>query len=99
MNKGKIKQGIFRKVENQVTGKLHSVEDFAKLAFESVNLNYKKFIKIDKKLKRKKDSNARQADISKIKKVLKWSPKINFRNLVHDMVNKDLERVKKDEVI
>ncbi len=79
------------------TGKLHTVEDFAKLAFKSVNLNYKKFIKIDKNLKRKKDSNARQADISKIRKSLKWSPNTNFRNLVRDMVNKDLERVENNE--
>jgi GDPmannose 4,6-dehydratase len=77
------------------TGKLHSVEDFARLAFKSVNLNYKNYIKIEKNLKREKDSNARTADISKIKKILKWKPKINFRNLVLDMVNKDLKRIKK----
>ena len=36
------------------TGKLHSVEDFAKIAFKYVNLNYKDFLRIDKKFKREK---------------------------------------------
>ena len=36
------------------TGKLHSVEDFVKLAFKHVNLNYKKYLKIDANFKRKK---------------------------------------------
>ncbi len=77
------------------TGKLHSVEDFAKLAFHSVNLNYKNYIEVDNNLKREKDSNARLADIAKIKKKLKWSPKINFKLLAQDMVWHDLQRIKK----
>ena len=36
------------------TGKLHSVEDFVKLAFKHVNLNYKKYLKIDANFKRKR---------------------------------------------
>ena len=77
------------------TGKLHSVEEFAKLAFRFVDLNYKDFIQIDKKLIRKKDGRARKADISKIKKKLKWKPKIDFKNLVKDMVEYDLKILKK----
>ena len=34
------------------TGIQHTVEDFAKLAFKEIGLNYKKFIKIDRKLYR-----------------------------------------------
>ena len=34
------------------TGKQFSVRDFAKKAFKAVNLDYKKYIKIDKKLER-----------------------------------------------
>ena len=42
------------------TGKLHSVEDFVKLAFKHVNLNYKKYLKIDANFKKKKKKIARQ---------------------------------------
>ena len=37
------------------TGKLHSVKDFLKVAFELVNLDYKKFIKINKNFYRPND--------------------------------------------
>ena len=77
------------------TGKLHSVEDFVKLAFKHVNLNYKKYLKIDANFKRKKDSKAKLADINKIKRMLGWKPHISFKNLMKDMVNKDLENYKK----
>ena len=77
------------------TGKLHSVEDFVKLAFKYVNLDYKNFLEVDNKLKRKKDSKARLADISKIKRILKWKPKINFKLLAQDMVKNDLNLIKK----
>ena len=50
------------------TGKLHSVKQFLKYAFKHVGLNYKKYIEIDKKLIRSKDSKARLANISKKKK-------------------------------
>ena len=78
------------------TGKLHSVEDFAKLAFRYVDLNYKDFIEIDKSLIRK-DNRARLANISKIKKKLNWKPKIDFKGLVKDMVDYDLKILKKYE--
>ena len=44
------------------TGKLHTVEHFLKKAFEYVGLNYKKYLIVDKKLFRKKDSKARIAN-------------------------------------
>ena len=53
------------------SGKLNSVEDFVKKAFKHVGLNYKNYLKIDKKLIRKGESKARLADPAKIKRVLK----------------------------
>ena len=63
-------------------------------AFNYVKLNYKKYIKFDKKFVRKKDSNARIADPSKIRKILKWKLKYDFKSLVLDMVKSDLNRLK-----
>ena len=37
------------------TGRQYSVRDFAKLAFKSVKLDYKKYVKVDKKLERPAD--------------------------------------------
>ena len=73
------------------TGQTHSVEDFAKKAFEHVGLNYKDYIIIDKNLFRPAEVNALLANYSKAEKELKWKPKITFENLVSDMVENDLE--------
>jgi GDPmannose 4,6-dehydratase len=76
------------------TGKLHSVEDFLKKAFKYVGLNYKKYLIIDQKLFRKKDSKARIANPNKLIKKLKWKRKFNFEQLVKDMVENELTNLK-----
>tara|TARA_B100001123_G_C15288542_1_gene1016564 strand:- start:169 stop:1149 length:981 start_codon:yes stop_codon:yes gene_type:complete len=73
------------------TGKQHSVEDFAKKAFDHVGLNYKDHVEIDKNLIRPSEVDTLLADYSKAKKILKWEPKISFDDLVSSMVENDLE--------
>ena len=75
------------------TGKEHSVEEFARMAFSHVGLNYKDHIVIDKKLIRPAEVDSLLADYSKAKKILKWEPKISFNDLVIDMVESDLKYV------
>ena len=77
------------------TGKQYSVRDFAKLAFEIVDLDYKKYVKIDKSLYRPAEVQTLLGDFSKARKLLKWKPKVSFKNLVKDMVLSDLEFVRK----
>ena len=79
------------------TGKLHSVKDFLNIAFNYVNLDYKKYIKINKKFYRPYDKFYLLADTKKAKKTLKWRPKISFKSLVIDMVKKDLLTIKKND--
>ncbi len=77
------------------TGKQYSVREFAKLAFKVVDLDYKKYVKIDKKLERPADVQNLLGSCSKARRVLKWKPKYSFQGLVKDMVKADLEFVKK----
>ena len=77
------------------TGKQYSVREFAKLAFNVVGLNYKHYVKIDKKLQRPWDVQNLLGSCSKAKRILKWKPKYTFKGLVQDMVKADLEFVKK----
>ena len=77
------------------TGKRHSVEDFTKLAFKFAGLDYKKYLKIDKKLSRPADVQTLLGNSSKAKKILKWKHKYTFEALVKDMVLNDLEFVKR----
>jgi len=73
------------------TGKAHTVEDFAKMAFEHVNLNYKDYVVIDKNLIRPAEVDTLLANYSKAQRELDWKPKISFEDLVSDMVENDLE--------
>lgn len=77
------------------TGKIHSVEDFAKIAFSIVDLDYKKFIEIDKKLIRPEETYQLVGDFSKARKKLNWKPKISFNNLIKEMVLSELNFLKK----
>ena len=77
------------------TGKTHTVKDFLKIAFNHVKLDYKKYIKIDKRLIRPNDRIILRANFKKAKKYLKWQPKISFKSLVHEMVDHDLKNTKK----
>ena len=79
------------------TGQEHSVEEFAKKAFDHVGLNYKDYLVIDQKLVRPAEVDTLLADFSKAKKILNWEPKISFDDLVKSMVEHDLKHVKKNK--
>ena len=74
------------------SGKIHTVKDFIKLAFKHVDLNYKKYIRIDSKLFRPNDKVILKANFNKAKKILKWKPTITFEQLVREMVEYDLRK-------
>ncbi len=78
------------------TGKHYTVRDFAKLAFELVDLDYKKYVKVEKKLYRPSEVESLLGNCRKAKKDLKWKPKYDFKKLVEDMVKTDLEFVEKE---
>ena len=73
------------------TGKLHSVKDFLQIASKKLDLDYKKYIIIDKKYWRKNDKFLLKANPSKAHKKLKWKPKTKFRELINDMIKSELE--------
>ena len=77
------------------TGKLYSVKDFCKLAFQQVDLDWKKYVEVDKKFFRPSEVDYLIGDPSKAKKILKWQHKLNFSDLVKLMVKSDLKKLQK----
>ena len=75
------------------TGKQHSVREFAKLAFAVAGLDYKKHVFVDKNLFRPAEVNTLLGNYSKARRILKWKPKISFKNLVKDMVESDIQSI------
>ena len=77
------------------TGQTHSVKDFLKEAFGYANLDWRKFVEIDKRYFRPTEVDSLLGDSSKARKILKWKPKVAFPQLVRMMVDADLALVEK----
>ena len=76
------------------TGISHSVTDFVKEAFDLVGLNWKKYVKTDKKFYRPFEVKYLKGNPKKATKELKWKPKITFKKLVKMMLDEDIKRWK-----
>ncbi len=81
------------------TGEAHSVKEFAKIAFDTVELNWQDYIVSDDKYLRPNEVNHLLGDSSKARKELNWEPKVNFEELVKMMVDYDLELAAKEKVL
>ena len=73
------------------TGENHSIKEFLEEAFSYVGLDYKKFVVSDPKMARAVDIKEMRGDNTKLKKELGWKPTVNFKQLVHLMVDADLK--------
>ncbi len=72
------------------TGETHTIQEFVEEAFSYVGLNSKDYVKIDDRYKRPNEVPLLLGDPSKIKK-LGWEPKMKFNEIVHAMIDYDLE--------
>jgi len=73
------------------TGETHSVREFLEEAFGYVDLDYKKYVRIDPRYFRPTEVDLLLSDPSKAKKELNWTSKVKFRDLVRIMMDADLE--------
>ena len=77
------------------TGESHTVEEFLTLATEYAGLgDWHDFVEIDESILRPTDIDELLGDSSKAKSLLKWKPKLSFKDLVKEMVQHDLEYFK-----
>lgn len=74
------------------TGESHSIKEFLETACNYLGLEWKNVVTMSEKLKRPLEINYLKGDPAMAKKILNWSPKIKFKELVEIMVQKDLER-------
>jgi GDPmannose 4,6-dehydratase len=73
------------------TGETHTVRDFAEAAFAHANLDWKEFVKHDRRYQRPAEVDLLLGNPSKAKKILGWEPKVRFQQLVQIMVDADME--------
>ena len=79
------------------TGQQNSIGDLLKIAFEHVGISdYKKYIKSDPRFKRPAELHSLCGDPKKAIEELNWNPQnTSFKQMIKDMVDADLERLKK----
>ena len=78
------------------TGQIHSVEYFLKNCFAYVGLDYKKYLKINKRFIRPSKTSFLKGDTSKAKKVFKYKVKTNLKKLIQIMMDDELTKYKND---
>jgi GDPmannose 4,6-dehydratase len=81
------------------TGETHSVREFLDVAFARLDLDWKDFVEIDKRYLRPAEVDMLIGDPSKARKKLGWTPEVKFKELVHMMVDHDLELARVERAI
>ena len=76
------------------TGETRSVREFCEAAFSYVGLDYQKYVVVDPQFFRPIEANLLIGDASKAREKLGWRPRVSFQDLVHIMVDSDLELLK-----
>jgi GDPmannose 4,6-dehydratase len=76
------------------TNETHTVREFVELAFAHVDLDWKEYVRYDKRYERPAEVDLLIGNAAKAKKQLGWEPKVRFEELVRILVDADLETTK-----
>jgi GDPmannose 4,6-dehydratase len=76
------------------TGETHTVQEFVEAAFDRLDLDWKKYVVVDPKLYRPAEVDLLLGDPSKARAKLGWEPQVTFQELVHMMVDSDLNTLR-----
>jgi GDPmannose 4,6-dehydratase len=77
------------------TDETHSVREFLQEAFDYAKLDWKKYVIIDKRYLRPTEVDLLLGDSSKAQRILKWKPRVHFKQLVRMMVDSDMQVVRR----
>jgi len=76
------------------TGRSVSVEEFCRIAFEYVRLDWREYVSVDPQITRPAEVPALCGDAAKVKAELGWQPATTLEELIAMMVEADLKRVR-----
>jgi GDPmannose 4,6-dehydratase len=77
------------------TGETHSIQKLCEVAFGHVGLDWKEFVVQDPQFMRPAEVDLLVGDPSKAGQKLGWEPSVNFTQLIHMMVDSDIELQKR----
>jgi GDPmannose 4,6-dehydratase len=77
------------------TGQQHTIEELLAVAFEHAGItDWQQYIKTDPRFKRPAELHSLRGDPSMAKNLLGWQPRTTFKQMICDMVDADLARLK-----
>jgi len=81
------------------TGENHSVREFLDEVFGYLDLDWHEYVETDQRYYRPTEIDVLLGDASKAKKVLKWQPKVTFKELARMMTDADMEIARHEKLI
>lgn len=77
-------------------GETHSVEELVETAFGYVGLDWREYVVQDPRFMRPAEVDLLIGDATRARKELGWEPRVGFTELIHMMVDADLERLRRE---
>jgi GDPmannose 4,6-dehydratase len=77
------------------TGVTHSVRELCQVAFGYLGLNWEDYVVSDPKFLRPAEVDQLVADPHKAREKLGWEPRVSFEELIHMMVDTDIEALQR----
>jgi GDPmannose 4,6-dehydratase len=81
------------------TGETHSVKEWIQECFSLLGLDWEKHVETDPRYLRPAEVDLLLGDYSKAKTILKWEPKVRFKELAKMMVASDLKLAEREKVL
>jgi len=76
------------------SGETHTIRELLDVSFDHLGLDWHKYVGIDEKYFRPTEVDILQGDSSKARRVLNWKPRIQFKDLIEDMVDADIYTIR-----
>ena len=73
------------------TGETHTVQEFVEIAFDDLDLDWRRYVVVDPQLYRPAEVDLLLGDSSKARNTLGWKPEVTFHELVRMMVDADVQ--------
>ena len=81
------------------TGQTHSVREFVEVVFQYLDMDWHQYVEIDKRYFRPTEVDLLLGDCSKAKRILKWEPKVSFKQLAEMMTDADMKIAEGEKVM
>ncbi|MBN1805953.1 MAG: GDP-mannose 4,6-dehydratase [Sedimentisphaerales bacterium] len=81
------------------TGESHSVKEFVIEVFSYLDMDWEQYVEIDRQYFRPSEVDILQGDAEKAKRILKWEPKVTFKELVKIMTDADMKIAEDEKII